>query len=82
MTHVFISAKLSHRWDSPPCVKTVSEDYRLNNSTITFINVCLVSNVELKFTFCEILHRQTVGDVSVKKDGVGTFSIIFAKETA
>lgn len=24
MTHLFVAAKLSHRWDSPPCLKTTS----------------------------------------------------------
>lgn len=28
-THVFIAAKLSHRWDSPPCLKSIREHYQL-----------------------------------------------------
>ena len=48
-SHIFVAAKLSHRWDSPPCLKTVREDYHLRNNTLVFINLCLVSNAELKF---------------------------------
>ena len=22
LTHIFVAAKLSHRWDSPPCLRT------------------------------------------------------------
>lgn len=40
---------MSHRWDSPPCLKTVEEIYQLNDSSLILKNICLVSNAQIKF---------------------------------
>lgn len=79
LTHIFVAAKLSHRWDSPPCLKSIQEKYELENSILSFINVCLVSNAEIKFHFIEKLHKKTKQSLEVKKDGVGTYSLTFEK---
>ena len=57
LSHIFVAVKLSHRWDSPPCLKTVEESYDLKNSTLFFNNVCLVSNTRITFGISSKLYK-------------------------
>lgn len=47
---------------------------------LNFMNVCLVSNAEIKFVFEEGLYGKVGGDFAVKKDGVGTYLLEIEKE--
>lgn len=49
MTHLFISMKMSHRWDSPPCLTTQSETVNLSKDNFEYINVCVVSHHRITF---------------------------------
>lgn len=75
LTHIFVAIKLSHRWDSPPCLNTVEEKYELLNSTLSFKNVCLVSRTEIKFFIESKLNKKSKGALEIKKDGVGEYSL-------
>ena len=48
-THVFITFKLSHRWDSPPCLNTQKESSRLEHDVFIYENVCVVSHQRIMF---------------------------------
>ncbi len=54
-THIFLTMKLSHRWDSPPCLYTQKEHWSVINDSLEYVNVCVVShqrlNFNLKFEF-------------------------------
>jgi len=48
-THVFVTFKLSHRWDSPPCLYTQSQQSKLEQDAFFYNNVCLVSHQKVNF---------------------------------
>jgi hypothetical protein len=77
-THIFLAIKLSHRWDSPPCLKSIHESYKLANSVFNFTNVCLVSKAEIRFEFSGKLYGRVRErrELEVRKDGVGTYSLV------
>lgn len=56
-THLFISFKLSHRWDSPPCLYTQSEKSQLGTESFFYNNVCLVSHHKVSFKLNLSLYR-------------------------
>lgn len=77
LTHVFITMKMSHRWDSPPCLNTKEERSNLANNSFEYINLCLVSQSLITFTFSvEFYENVKKNDIIVTKDGVGTYSSI------
>lgn len=79
-THLFISMKMSHRWDSPPCLSTKQEFSSLTNQTFEYVNICVVSHQKIRFeTKFDFFSNVVDGEVRVIKDGVGTFSTIIQK---
>jgi hypothetical protein len=48
-THVFVTMKLSHRWDSPPCLNTQNYSSSLDSNILSYENNCLVSHQRVSF---------------------------------
>jgi len=60
MTHIFITFKLSHRWDSPPCLNSKSEGSEISSRSLFYINVCLVSHQKVTFKLDLDLYKTIV----------------------
>jgi hypothetical protein len=76
-SHIFISMKMSHRWDSPPCLNTKHEQSKLSNDSFQYINTCVVSHSKITFAFLIDLYDEAKAqEVIVHKDGVGIYSAI------
>ena len=46
---MFITFKLSHRWDSPPCLYTQGQQSRLETDAFFYNNLCVVSHQKVNF---------------------------------
>lgn len=57
MSHIFITIKTSHRWDSPPCLYSKNQSSYLNQSYFYYSNTCLVSHSRLNFELKMNLYR-------------------------
>jgi hypothetical protein len=72
--------KMSHRWDSPPCLHTKSETTNLNSSSFEYTNICLVSHQKITFkTSLNFYYDVKENPVEVIKDGVGTYAVTIEK---
>lgn len=81
-SHIFLSMKMSHRWDSPPCLNTKKELSQLNNNTFEFTNICVVSHSKITFNLIVEFYEQVKDqEVVVSRDGVGIYSTIIQKES-
>ena len=69
--------KMSHRWDSPPCLNTKSQVKTQTSQYFEYINVCVVSHQRMTFnTSLNLYYDIKELAVEVIKDGVGTYSTI------
>lgn len=79
-THLFLSLKMSHRWDSPPCLNTKRQNAFSSSSHFNYTNLCLVSNSKITFSFLLSFYDEVVHPIAVSGDGVGIYSAIIEKQ--
>lgn len=81
-THLFVSLKMSHRWDSPPCLNTKHQSTHSSGEHLNYTNVCLVANSKITFSFLLQFYDQIAPHshpITFSRDGVGTYSAIIEK---
>ena len=87
-SHIFLTLKTSHRWDSPPCLNTKSKHSELYHRNFTFLLVCHSSHIKITFSLYLDFHTfvspktDEQGKIifSLGSDGVGIYSAIIEKE--
>ncbi len=57
---MFITFKLSHRWDSPPCLYAQAQQSRLEEDAFFYNNVCVVSHQKVNFKVNLNLYRSVM----------------------
>ena len=79
-SHIFLTIKLSHRWDSPPCLNSLSQKSSIENDTLYYSNECMVGHSKITFE-TELKFKKEVEENSldIKRDGVGTYFVQIEK---